>query len=64
MGVSVWKYWVRSTSCLSCGIKEDDYEARAYIVHESCQSGMLLDVPFDDESRLGALEDSVLGRCR
>ena len=72
MGVSVWKYWVRSTSCLSCGIKikgpsvvvtkikEDDYEARAYIVHESCQSAMLLDVPFDDESRLGALEDSVL----
>ena len=49
-------------SCLSCGtvikgpavvvtkIKEDDCAARAYIVHESCQSAMLLDVPFDDEA--------------
>ena len=41
-------------------IKEDDCAARAYIVHEACQTGMLLDVPFDDESMLGALEDSVL----
>ena len=41
-------------------IREDNYAALAYIVHESCQTGMLLDVPFDDESMLGALEDSVL----
>ena len=34
-------------------IKEDDYEARAYLVHESCQSAMLLDLPFYDETRLG-----------
>ena len=56
-----------ATSCLSCGIKikgpsvvvtkikEYDCAARAYIVHEACQSGMLLDVPFD-ETRLGSLE--------
>ena len=31
-------------------IREDNYAALAYIVHEACQTGMLLDVPFDDES--------------
>lgn len=59
-------------SCLSCGtvikgpavvvtkIKEDDCAARAYIVHEACQTGMLLDVPFDDEPMFNTVEDSVL----
>ena len=67
--MSVCKYRVRGTLCLSCGsrikgpavvvvtqVREDDYVARACIVHESCQSAMLLDVPFDDETRPGALE--------
>ena len=39
-------------------IKEDNYAARAYLVHESCQSAMLLDVPFDDELRPGVVEDT------
>lgn len=59
--MSVSKYRVRST-CLSCGervrgqcvvvvtrLLEDDHEPRAYLLHESCQSAMLLETPFDDE---------------
>ena len=55
------KYRTRST-CLSCNrrisgpavvvvtnVKEDDHTARAYRLHESCQSTMLLDHPFADE---------------
>ena len=55
------KYRVRST-CLSCNtrirrpavavvtnIKEDQHAPRAYLLHESCQSALLRDIPFDDE---------------
>ena len=55
------KYRVRST-CLSCGrrvsgqvvavvtaVREDDYQPKAYLVHEDCQSAMLRELPFDDE---------------
>ena len=57
----VSKYRVRST-CLSCNrrisgpavavvttVREDDHQPRAYLVHEDCQSAMLLALPFDDE---------------
>ena len=59
--MSVSKYLVRS-ACLSCGervrgqcvvvvtrVREDDHEPRAYLLHESCQSAMLLETPFGDE---------------
>ena len=58
--MSVSKYQVRST-CLSCNrrisgpavvvvttVREDDHQPRAYLVHEGCQSAMLLEIPFDD----------------
>ena len=57
----VSKYRVRST-CLSCNrrisgpavvvvttVREDEHQPRAYLVHEGCQSVMLLDLPFDGE---------------
>ena len=53
---------MRST-CLSCGrrisgqivavvatIREDDHQPRAHLVHEGCQSAILIEIPFDDES--------------
>ena len=56
----VSKYRVHST-CLSCNrrisgpavavvttVREDDHQPRAYLVHESCQSTMLLDLPSND----------------
>ena len=56
----VSKYRVRST-CLSCNrrisgpaiavlttVREDDHQPKAYLVHEGCQSAMLLDLPFND----------------
>ena len=56
----VSKHRVRST-CLSCNrpisgpavavvmtVREDDHEAKAYLVHEDCQSAMLLEILFDD----------------
>ena len=59
--MSVSKYQVRST-CLSCNrrisgpavvvvttVREDDHQPRAYLVHEGCQTAMLLDLPFDGE---------------
>ena len=55
------KYRVRST-CLSCNthirgpavavvtnVKEDQHEPRGYLLHESCQSAMLRDIPFNDD---------------
>ena len=58
----VSKYRVRST-CPSCGrritaravaavttIKEDDHQAKAYLVHEGCQSTMLRKFPLDDDA--------------
>ncbi len=57
----VSRYRVRSTY-LSCNrrisgpavavvttVREDDHQPRAYLVHESCKSAMLLEIPFDDE---------------
>ena len=57
----VSKYRAHST-CLSCNrrisgpagaavttVREDAHQPRAYLVHEGCQSAMLLDLPFDDE---------------
>ena len=53
------KYRVRST-CLCYNrrisgpavvmttVREDDHQPRAYLVHEGCQSAMLLEIPFDD----------------
>ena len=32
-------------------VREDDHQPRAYLVHESCQSAMLIDLPFDDEPK-------------
>ena len=29
-------------------VRDDNHEARAYLVHESCQSAILRDLPFDD----------------
>ena len=29
-------------------VREDDRQPRAYLVHEGCQSAMLLDLPFSD----------------
>ena len=56
----VKKFKVRST-CLSCGtkitgttvaliteIKEDNQRVKAYLLHESCQSNMIRDIPFDN----------------
>ena len=58
--MSIHKYRVRSTF-LSCGsrirgpaiavvtmVRDDNYEAREYLVNESCQSAILRDLPFDD----------------
>lgn len=58
--MSISKYRVRST-CLSCNrrisgptvvvvtrIREDGHQARAYLVHEACQSAMVRDMPFSD----------------
>ena len=57
------KYRVRST-CPSFGhrisatavavvakVKEDDHQPRAYLVHEGCQSALLKEIPFDDDSK-------------
>ena len=67
--MSIRKYRVRSTY-LSCNrrlrgsavavvtkIREDNHEAKVYLVHESCQSTMLRDLPFDDEAKLDAAEE-------
>ena len=55
------KYKV-STLCLSCNkritrhavvittnAREDDYEPRAYLLHEACQSAMLLKLTFVED---------------
>ncbi len=56
------KYPVRST-CLSFGHRisatvaavvakvEDHHQPRAYLVHEGCQSTLLKEIPFDDDSK-------------
>ena len=31
--------------------REDDHQPKAYLIHEGCQSAMLRDLPFDDESK-------------
>ena len=59
--MTVSKYRVRST-CLSCNrritgtavavitqVREDDHQPKAYLVHERCQSTMLLELPLADE---------------
>lgn len=59
--MSINKYRVRAT-CLSCGkrvkgptvavistVKEDGHQTKVYLLHESCQSNMLLEIPFADE---------------
>ena len=62
--MSIHKYRVRST-CLSCCnrirgpavavvtmVREDNHETKARLVHESCQNAILLDLPFDNETKL------------
>ena len=60
--MSVSEYRVKNTY-LTCGrritgqvvaavttVREDDHQPRAHLVHEGCQSAMLSEIPFDDES--------------
>ena len=67
--MSIRKYTVRST-CLSCNrrlrgsavavvtkVREDNHEARFYLVHESCQRTMLRALPFDDAAKPDAVEE-------
>ena len=67
--MSISKYRVGST-CMSCNkrisgptivvvteVREDNHEPRAYLLHKSCESAMLRDIPFDDEPKPSTVDD-------